>query len=233
MQKKQNRLWRFSKKAQNTSSTQQKQSLNPESSQLNLYRSIGRLPLNVFINCVVDKDYSGLVISGTATQSEFLEAWADLNSQYAEIMGDAEYKVYSALYKELAILTLKVAEIEAIIEVLSYFPYYPLFEKLNEHLSVSWQYDYSNVEEYEKLLKRAYNRSREFVIRLESKKIAFDSMQSKFKEGKPPTREYFNSMLISLSDHVKYRISDDITVFEFCQRVNNLSKHLEKWQTKG
>jgi hypothetical protein len=40
-------------------------------------------------------------------------------------------------------------------------------------------------------------------------------------------------MLITISDHAKYEITDDITVFQFCERIRRYNSLIEKLQKQS
>jgi hypothetical protein len=48
------------------------------------------------------------------------------------------------------------------------------------------------------------------------------------KISSTPTRAYFESILITLSDHAGYHIKDDITVYEFGERIRRLNHYIKK-----
>lgn len=192
------------------------------------YRSIGKLPLSRFIDVVVDNNIYALVITGHPTIEQLHDAWNDINSQYADAIGDAEYKLYLSAFKDVTVLTLTLQAIEACIDTLKLFPHAYLFDELNRLLSTSFNFDFKDYDEYQKLLKRCWQRSRSFKIQLDLKLISFEAIRKKFEDSKPPTREYFQSILITLSDHAKYPIMETITVFEFAERLHRLNKYHEQ-----
>ena len=55
-----------------------------------LYRSIHKLPLPIFIDCLIDKDYTKLIIEGNATNEELEECFSSLYMQYVESAGGRE-----------------------------------------------------------------------------------------------------------------------------------------------
>lgn len=53
-----------------------------------LYPSIDKLPLEIFIKCVVEQSYHALCISGKATNKYLSKHWDKLVSEYLDIVGD-------------------------------------------------------------------------------------------------------------------------------------------------
>lgn len=189
------------------------------------YRSIGKLTLSRFIDTIVDNNLHALVITGNPTEDQLHAAWHDINSQYADAIGDAEYKLYLSLYKEITVHTLTLQAINACIETLKMFPHVELFDQLNELLKTDFKFDFKDQEKYSLTLKICASRSKGILMQLDLKKAQFDGIIKKFSESKAPNREYFQSVLITLSDHAKYPILDSITVFEFCERIHRLNRY--------
>lgn len=192
------------------------------------YKGIINLPLNKFIECLVDSNLSALTISGFPTPTQLHAAWSDIQQEYADAIGSSETKIYMKKWAELVRAQVKLACIEDMIELLHSVYYEPFAQRLDVELRVMLKLDYTQPEDYFKKLKSAHTRSRGLKIALDMMQIQFAAMQEKFKgTGKLPTREYFYSYLYTLSDYAKYEIKDTITVFEFCTRVNRYGKYCE------
>lgn len=194
------------------------------------FQSIEKLHLHRFIDCLVDENYYALVISGEHSLDKLKSAFALIQQQYSDAMGDSEYKHYHSTYVALTKVSLTIIQVEECIESLKLFPFAPLFDELNNLLKTDFKFDYSNKTEYFKLLKRAYLRSRGLVIQRDLLQIKFDSIKEKFKgDGdKKITRAYFIDWLILLSNHVQTTITDQITVYEFCERIRQYNQYVER-----
>lgn len=193
-----------------------------------LYQSINELPLNLFITAVVDENLSVIVVFGYPSQEEIEQAWSEINLQYSDAMGDGEYRMYLKLYKEITILSANHQCVFLLIEMLQYTYDPRLLSELNKIISTAMVLDPERPKEYASTLRRCFNRSKALKIELDLKLIQFESIKQKFTEnGKKPTRDYFQSILITLTDHAKVRVDDTISVFEFCERINRFNKHVE------
>lgn len=193
------------------------------------YRHITELPLNRFIDVLVDDNYAALVITGYPPIEELQLTWMQVQGEYADAIDNHEHKMYISLFKEVTILALNLQTINALVGALEQL-YVPEFGiELNKILNASFKLDPSDPDKYRATLKSCIMRSKSIKINLDLKQMQLAAMQEKMNEpGKKPTREYFISILTALSNHVKYHISDSITVYEFCDRLKTFNKYCEQ-----
>lgn len=195
------------------------------------YQHITELPLNRFIDCLVDGNIYALVITGKPTDEELMTAWGNIQTEYADAIGNHEYRLYVNLFKEVTLLSVNLQLIMTAIEILEDVYSKELTGKLNKLLSSNITLDPADPEKYKSSLKRFDMRSKGLKIDLDLKQIQLKAMEAKInKPGDKPTREYYHSVLITLSDHAKYQIPDSITVFEFCDRMKRFVNYCEQAQ---
>lgn len=222
----------------------------------NYYSKIVELPLNKFIEIKVDPNgnLAPLIISGMPTPEELAKAWEEIQQEYADIMGDAEYRLYTKMLKDLTLLTISYNTVQKVIPFLIGLnleaflihaaenkEIFDEIEKqmveLNKILHTPFKFNPYEPEKFRGELKRALNQSKSLKMRIDLKESEFEAVREKNenKETKP-TKEYFYSILIELSDHAKIALSaDNMTVFEYCERVrryNQYRKHLEDQANK-
>ena len=225
MQHKTTRRRPFTKKDSNTSTSEQMKRSVGDYQSWSLYQSITELPLSRWIDLTVDGYLKALIKEGTPPENELHRAENELRIQYADAIGDGEYRVYVGVIKELADMELVLSQVYSMVRVLTDV-YVPLFaDRLNRLLKTSFVFDINNPEAYDKLLSRCLNRSKIYKLRIDLKKIELEKLETKYqgKSGKA-TREYYMGLLISLSDHAGYPITDNITVYEFCERIKRANK---------
>lgn len=200
-----------------------------------MYRSLTELTLSRWIDFTVDGYLQALVKEGTPPQCELLACAADLRIQYADAIGDHEYRMYCAVMAEITRLEITLTEIENLLEVLRE-AYHPLFaDNLNRLLGSSLAFNVYDSESYDNDLKRAFRRSRGIKMRLDLKHIELQKLEIKYNGGdadKQRTpgkadREYYMGMLITLSDDAGYELTDSITVWNFCERIKRANKKAE------
>jgi hypothetical protein len=193
------------------------------------YLHITDLPLRNFIEVSVGGNYHALVISGNPSEHDLLLAWSNIQQEYADVMGDHEHRMYITLFKEVTLLKVTLQTIHYLIEILQEVYYEPYTVELNKLLRTSFKFDHADKLKYHETLRRCYNRSKGIKIDLELKLSQFKAIEKKNQEsGKKPTKEYYQSILITLSDHAKYPVQDSITVFEFCNRIARYNKYCEQ-----
>lgn len=197
------------------------------------YRHITELPLNRFIDVIVDDNYAALIITGYPAHEDLLSAWGQIQSEYADAIGDHEHRMYVSLFKEVSVLAINLQLVNSAVEVLEKVYSAELAGRLNKLLGTTFKFDPADPEKYRATLKRCIMRSKAFKIDLDLKQIQLKGMQKEHNEaGAKPSREYFQSILITLSDHAHYAIQDNITVFEFCDRIKRFTTYCEQAKKK-
>jgi hypothetical protein len=217
------RLRRSIKKGVSINSSRQSTPIKTPSTSCTLYRHINELPLNKWIAATVDGDLSALVKSGEADEATLKYHLLDLEEQYTIAMGDSETKFYLSLYRDLHKLELEFTQIQHCLIVLEKYYVVQFAKMLGSLLKTKIVLDPSNKEQYDSNLKRYHSLSKALKIKLDLKAAQFQTMQDKM-EGKAPTRDYYIQVLVALSDHAGHQLRDDIMVYEFCYRMNQLKK---------
>lgn len=198
------------------------------------YHHITELPLNRFIDCLVDKNIYALVITGNPTIEELYAAWTEIQSEYADAIENNEYRLYVTLVKEVVILSTTIEQINCLVGALEYMYHEELLSRLNKLLNTSIVLDPADQVKYTAALKGCIMRSKSLKIKLDLQEIQLQGIQAKMEQpGKQPDRGYFHSILVTLSDHAKYHISDNITVFEYCDRVKRFTQYCEQVKRQG
>ena len=197
------------------------------------YQNIDKLPLCRFIDCVVDGNVYALIISGEPTNKELKEAYEYIGEQYVSATGDSHTQMILNLQKELALLHLDHDRALWLIKALgdmrhlSELQEYKTFAKdLNSILKTRFTFSHKD-QNLDKNLKSCMTRLGGIKINIGLKKAAFDKLGEKEGNSKKIDRAYFTSVLINLSNHAKYQISDKITVQEFAQRIKQMNLYYE------
>ena len=225
--------WPFIRKENLISTAKQQQPLPTITPSGKWYQNITELPLSRFIDVTVDNNIYALVISGHPSLDDLYSAWGNIESQYADAMGDSEHKLYLSLFKEIHTLTATYRVIHEIVNVLREVPHEGLKAELNSLVGTSFKFDFADPEKYHAELTRCLKRSKGLKIQIDLKMASFAAIEERFKgKGSKPNREYFFSILITLTDHAKIRIDDSITVYEFCERVTRLNDYAKQTQKK-
>lgn len=193
------------------------------------YLHITELPLNRFIDCLVDGNINALVISGKPTGEDLMTAWVNIQAEYADAVGTNEYRLYVGILKEVLILGATMAQIDCLITLLEEFYHPEILSRLNKLLRTSFTLDPSDEEKYKATLKRFRMRSKGVKMDLDLKEIQLEGMKKKMEgTATKPDRAYYHSVLVTLSDYAKYHISDTLTVFEYCERLRRYTNYCEQ-----
>jgi|GEM_PF-1041683 len=228
--KKKRYQWPFTKKMANGSSKTPSLPTpeSPGQSSGKWYQSIIDLPLSRYISAKVDGNLQALVIEGNPTPNDLEKAWLNIEMECIDLVGTVEQKAELKLKKDIDIMQANLLICEVCIQQLS-LSYHPDFEMyLNNILKANIKLDPTDPVKYHALLKNCWNRSRGIKINLDLKVIEYNAVAEKLQkqgEGQPYTREYFATMLITLSDFAQYQVQDTITVFEYYDRLRRLIAH--------
>jgi len=214
-----------------------------------IYQNITNLPLSKFIDCIVDGNLSALIITGFPDFKRLQSAWNNILQDYSEAIGTGEYRLYISLYKEISLLKIDYESIHTIVDALRsiqefivindydvnedvYSCQKVLCKELNKLLHTSCRFNNRDDISYHEELNKCIRRTGGLKIRLDLKLLAFAEIEKKAKDGKKMDRAYFDSMLITISDHAKYEIGENITVSKYCERIKRYNLYCESLKSK-
>ena len=189
------------------------------------------------MQCITTGKLDPLIITGKPSDADLSASWSNLQDQYSSAVGDSEFKLFLNTYKELVDLDTQHNSCVIILHALKQFFYQPLLTELNTILGTNIKLDGLEKGPYYKQIDVLEKRIKGFRLRADLKRSQYKQIEKQFSEkGKKtdvPTREYFDGMLITLSDNAGYRITDQITVFEYCERIKRLNKQAEQINQHG
>jgi len=198
------------------------------------HQRIHDLPLDRFIECLVDGNLARLIISGIPSEEQLSTAWELILGEYSELIGNQEFRMYKELFREVSILKITLDQITISLSVLQviYDPF--LAAEVNKLLNTNCKFDWADQNAYQAECINCLNRSKSYKMRYDLKIIQFEAIQKK-NQDKPGTkmdRQYFTSILITLSDHAKYRIEETIKMSEYCERIKRFSDYCEQLKNR-
>jgi hypothetical protein len=206
-----------------------KEATNIEALKFQLYTSIHKLPLNLFIDVAVDHNLQALIISGEPDTLQLIEAWEDIKQQYSDSIGDAVRDMEKSLLKSIVMMKVKVDSVNKCIAILEVFYVKQFADRLNSLLSTKFNFDVTKPAEYDELLNRCLKRTGGIKIEIALAEKRLEGMtQKKPSAGSEISREYFDKILVTLSDHAGHELNEEtLTVFKFCERVKRFNKYCE------
>ena len=221
------RTWRtlFTRKGDHGGTQNYHAPLQTASPRAKLYTSITTLPLSLYKRAEIHNDLQALIIEGPPDIRELIEAWSTIKLEYAEAMGGAETKAYTQAFVTFLQHQHDYDACVFLIDLLKNTYATPLETELNALLRTELHLNPHDREDYFKKLKKASFSAKEYKVRAAEAKSRLKKLAQKHEEGGKVDEEYFQTMLIELSNHAKYQITDNISTFEYCKRVKDLVKH--------
>lgn len=239
------------KNQENTNSTSTNTPNSQDSSSSKLYRSILKMPLQAFVNCLCFHNYDQIVYEGdpaSVSVKDKMEAWVEVYREYVSEIGDASNTMYMNIVKEVTLLEVKINIVEKGVDFLKTFMdrhhiFSPenqnekvkevvknITDAINEQLNTIFEFDITERNRFIKTLDRCLTRIKsEKILHAQKSEVLKGMQKTMDSKSDKPTEEYFYSSLYALSDHAGFRLSmEEITVHEYCQRVKALNKHIEQ-----
>lgn len=191
-----------------------------------------------FEECLLKNNLSALIISGFPKPEELDKAWKNILSEYTEMIGTAEYKLFLSVYKEYEMVKGDYESIMFLVKALRMCYSKYLADELNGILRITCRFNYKDQKSYQAEVDKCERRAAGVKLRVDLKKIEYESLSSKINKEtgeKQIDKNYFTSILITLSRHNQYRITKDIFVNEYCEYLKQLvayNDHYERMMKK-
>ncbi len=180
------------------------------------YRNIAELPLNIFIECLCDKNYTKLnVEDGEAV-------WQSIYLQYIDALNDRESLYAAKAELEINMLFIKTMAIESCENAITQYKNLSnsndlqpeIIEALKALQTISGITIDSSDSEYMDKIKQVIIRAKAWIIQIENLKKQIERIIN--KESKHILRSDFDVLLVQLSKHMQYHVNKyQITVSEF------------------
>jgi hypothetical protein len=209
--------------------------------------SITRIMLSVFMDCLIDQNYKGLVLEGAPPQDEIEKAWEDVREQYIDAIGNPAQKFRLGLITQLKFFELHLNSITIGLNILKYlgnpeslFP--PVIrehiEKWKQLINDLFIYNYSfnpdDQAHYNAELENAFARSKGSEMTYKLKKIELEDLDKKISnsnKNEKPTRELFESNITNIMIHYNINISSEsISTYRYCDLIKKINRQ-SKTQT--
>lgn len=205
------------------------QATNEVSKTLKLYQSIHKLPLHIFIDCLVSQHYYLLVIEGKATIQEMEQAFESLYMQYVESAGGKEAVRQMVNASRTALIKFRVDTFELLVNTIKIEPseeLYNLFLQYPQYNPILKDYSLEAIEYTIGQMLPHWKSERIDLMN----ELDYIELQKKDKEQTTShySYEYFNSILAELESVFKTAtISDEMTVGKFCTWLNKYKEHVK------
>lgn len=208
--------------------------------------NISKLPLQTFIDCFVDHDYSGIV-EGTAPPPLILLTWNELIEQYNDAIskGDDTHEKYISVHSEYLKARSRYELAIKLIELLNaYFEQGIVVPKwiadLNKLVEMSYVFDANKKDEFINYLKRCNSRNKGNLTRYELAEAHLSEIlriQNLKKENGTegnviPDHSYFIQIMLNLKQMEGREIPYTISTLEFCMLVGRYREYRKAMEAK-
>lgn len=168
------------------------------------------ISLEDLIVCMVELDLSPL---GEGTQEARQEAYNKIRTQFAILTDERGYLDMWKLYADLKYLKAKIHVIEMCLEHMGTV-YLTQFGELLAEYNFKYEWIYGT-SEYNQQLQAVDTSYKQFIVERDLKQIRWDKMEADSHKS-PPTREYFETELLTLSEDKGYHMkTTDVTAYQF------------------
>lgn len=187
-----------------------------------------KLPLNIFIRCLVHSDLSGLVIKGNPTSEQIAIAWAGIYSQYIDLNSENETIYILELQWSIICLTSHISETETCIYFLQ-DTYHSGLVGILEKNGYKLHPEYTN--DHLQIIQNKLARKK---LELQVKIREYDSYIESHKNDEVSER-YFITTLLRLAKYQGVAIirSKDISVEEFVMLLKDYLHSIKQQQPDG
>jgi hypothetical protein len=177
-----------------------------------------RVTLEVFLTCLFDKDFSGLIISGIPPHTALMEAWNKIYLEYHQLTTGTSDSPMTDKIKLIEGLNGKVILIEAAVRHLAMTWDEEVVKMLNFFgMRCDLKPDDSTEIMYRKL-NSILTRAKRFVVQSEVEQQALQELQTEAAKDGGNGRDDFEETLLSCSKFQGYAVKpNEITVAAFCK----------------
>jgi hypothetical protein len=178
-----------------------------------------------------DSDYTALVIEGSAEADHLAEAWQKIHQEYIALLGNSQDNYLLTLMMEVNRLYFRHLSITEAVKLLRAHRFDELVMMLKKE-GFNYPFNPNDPEEYRKDLNKVTNRAKSLLVELEQKKKQLELLQQNQSTGKID-REYFDKILITLSQHMGFKLEKDkTTVTEYIYTLKDYISHCERLKAK-
>lgn len=199
-------------------------------SSVKLYQDCEHCPLDVFLDCLFDKQYHRLIISGEQGEESLLNIWQNLYMQYCQMAGSDELDYHLQLTLEVNTALSTIALVDGVVSALSVC-YSTDLVNLLEALQLKPGISLEDAEELRlEKLQKVITRAKRYVVVYDSKKKELEALEARNEKNRG-SRAHYDDMLSALSRHNGYHVKPaDITVARFVRESKRLREYLDRAQ---
>lgn len=188
----------------------------------NIYRHCRETPLDVFIDCLVNRNTARLIRSGNPSPMEISKAWEQLFNEYCELSNSPRFRQLLTISKDIGQLSAKLLTVRTCLHVLTYRHSLHCINILKS-LGYNSHFDAQNTEQYFHSINNIYSRSKAIEIALEQKKKEYEQLIK--EDGKSLNEEDFIQVLLYLSKQMGFHVkAKEISVLEYLSMIKSIKQ---------
>lgn len=189
--------------------------------------------MDIFLECLYDQDYGGLIISGTPTDAQLQEAWRNIYRQYHELMseeGDSGNILVEKI-KEIQALNAKIILIDSIVKCLSMLYDKQLIDVIKAFGIPCRIEILDDNEVVKKKLKNVVAHAKLMIIEMKQAQQELDMMQK--DQTQTAGVEFYYDILSSISEYKGFNVPvNGITVIQFVRDYKRVKEYSIKVKRK-
>lgn len=186
--------------------------------------SIHDLPMNVFITCMCDADYSGL---GEGTEEERGAGWDTIYREYVEGSLNATNNPTQEIYDKLEKKFLQYHIVENCVSLLRTYKSQELVDILKQNGYIM-MLDDTDMGKWHKQLDKIMAKAKKLLIEIENGKHQLEGMQKSANKGQKVDRAYYSRCLSIFSKFQGgYLDEKQITVGRYIAVGNLYLEHID------
>ena len=213
----------------------QKQPSKNISSSVELYLLCEKLPLDIYIDCLIDNDLKGLIISGIATQEHLQEAWDKIYTQSLQLSQSKVYNEAFEILKEIDDCTAKLTIVNNTVKLFSICNEQNLDndqELINVLNSMALRSGIKPSDRGNELIKKlnaVIGRAKKWAERIEELRKNLAAIREENEGDGKADRNYFDAWLDIISEDKGFYVkANEITVSRFYRAIEQIREKATK-----
>lgn len=196
------------------------------------YRSCSDLPLAVFIAILLGANINRLTLSGKPSTEELTAAWADIHSEYIDLIANSETRQFINLTKRINISISKLNRLETIVAVMQGI-YHPKLAEELRRMGYDFPFNPEDKKQYTTDLAACISLSKTEWVELQGMQKEYEELTKK-THTQAYSRKYFDAVLVSLSKFMRYEVDESrVTVSKYCAIYQAYEKFSEQVNLKN
>jgi hypothetical protein len=184
------------------------------------------------LDCLFDKDLSGLIISGEPSEEELKKAWNKIYTEYVGMMSDGTYNEVLDKILDINEISAKIFFVEKACEFLISEFDLEINRILNEYGLQTQMTEKDSLQERVNKIKMIKARAKTWIVRQQVLEKEFEEIQTTRTKTTEVGRYYFEDALDAISRVRKYPILvNQISVIQFCRALKQMEKDYIKSQS--